>query len=385
MTFPQTPVPAGRWPRRPAWRAATTLDGVPERSGGLQVTAFGIPIRLPWGGIVGVLLIAYLWVPAFDTDVGSGVLPAIVFATLLYAGVLLHEAAHAAAARYFGFPVREITLWLLGGYTVYERRHAHPASEAVISAAGPVTTLVIAGLCWGIALPASGMMRLVFAALAWSNLLLAVVNLLPGAPLDGGGIVKALVWRITGSESRGAVAAAYAGMVIAFGLTVISGYSLLTGSGQLLVGVIVLAGFIGFGAYQSLRSAKVTAALDRTSVLQLLRPILAVRDTDALDAVLARLDGTHAAAVTVNADGVLLAKLSSDAIAAVPPERRDSVVVGPFTIPVPAQDRVYVDDDLSAAVATLAASEASAAIAVDVDGRPVGALLATDVNRALGS
>ena len=90
----------------------------------------------PLGGVLAVLLIAYLWAPTFEQPGSSGLFLAGIFAVLLYVGVLVHELAHAWAARSFGYPVQGITLWLLGGYTVYERRDSKPGPEFVISVGG---------------------------------------------------------------------------------------------------------------------------------------------------------------------------------------------------------------------------------------------------------
>ena len=215
--------------------------------GGLRFHIAGFPVAVPLGGILGVLLIAYLWTPNFSQPGRSGIVLAVVFAVLLYAGVLVHELAHAWAARAFGYPVHGITLWLLGGYTVYERRTSRPWPELVIAVIGPVSTLLLAGLCWVLAESTTGSTSLLLGALAWTNGLLGILNLLPGAPLDGGGVVKSLVWRASGSESTGAKAAGYAGLVIAVLLGVLAVWSFSRGgSGLLLMGVLAI--FIGFGA-----------------------------------------------------------------------------------------------------------------------------------------
>ncbi len=117
--------------------------------GGLRFHIAGFPVSVPLGGILGVLLIAYLWTPNFSEPGRSGITLAVVFAVLLYAGVLVHELAHAWAARAFGYPVHGITLWLLGGYTVYERRSSRPWPELVIAVIGPVSTLLLASRLLG--------------------------------------------------------------------------------------------------------------------------------------------------------------------------------------------------------------------------------------------
>jgi Zn-dependent protease len=352
--------------------------------GGLRFQVAGFPVSLPLGGILGVLLIAYLWAPSFAQPGGSGLLLAGFFAVLLYLGVLVHELAHAWAARAYGFPVQGITLWLLGGYTVYERRSSRPASEFVISVVGPLSTLILAAGCWVIASVSTGPVSVLFGALALTNALLGVLNLLPGAPLDGGGIVKSLVWRVTGSENKGGRAAGYAGIGIAVLLGALGVVLLSSGGGGLLT--IFLAVFLGFGAVQSLRSARSGQALDAVigRLPQMIRPVLAVSDGERLGPALSRWDQhNQVAVVSVDAQGRLLAVLSPAAADAVPHEQRDVVAVGPFTVAVPADQRVVLDDDPGRMLQALADSGQSAVFVTDAAGRPLGMLLAADVNAAL--
>lgn len=354
---------------------------------GLRFNVAGFPVSLPLGGIVGVLLIAYLWAPNFSTPGSSGLLMAAVFAVLLYICVLIHELAHAWAARAYGYPVHGITLWLLGGYTVYERRDTRPGPELVISLSGPLSTLVLAGLCWGGAQAASGEPGALLGALAWTNLLLGLLNLLPGAPLDGGGIVKAAGWKLSGSEATGAKAAGYAGMVIAGLLGAFTIWAFLNGGAFLLL-TLLLAGFIGFGAYQSVRNADARQAWANVGerIPHLIRPVLAVSDRETLQAALDRWDrARQVSLVTVDDQGRMLAALAIAAADAVPAERRGEVLIGPFTSIIPAEQRVVLGDDPMDLVRALSDHALSAVFVTDDRMRPLGVLMATDVNAALGS
>lgn len=364
--------------------SAGKVGGVGD--GGLRFQVAGFPVHLPLGGILGVLLIAYLWAPAFEGPGSSGIGLAAVFAVLLYVAVLVHELAHAVAARAFGFPVHGITLWLLGGYTVYERRETRPGRELVVALVGPLSTLAIAAACRLGSTLTGGSVGAVLDALAWTNLLLAVLNLLPGAPLDGGAIVKSTVWKLSGSESSGAKAAGYAGLVIAAALGVVAVIGILGGSTGILL-TAVLAAFIGFGAYQSLKAAKQHGVLDQVSATLpgLIRPVLTVSEREMLGAALDRWDRTRqAGVVTVDGQGRLLAALSLPAAEAVPAVRRDEVEIGPFTLAITADQRVVLGPDPSTMVAEMADSGQSLVFVSDENGRPLGILTAADVNRALG-
>ncbi len=354
---------------------------------GLRFNVAGFPVSLPFGGIVGVLLIAYLWAPNFSRPGSSGLVMAAVFAVLLYVCVLIHELAHAWTARGFGYPVQGITLWLLGGYTVYERRDSRPWPELVISLSGPLSTLVLAGLCWVGASATTGEVGALMGALAWTNLLLGVLNLLPGAPLDGGGLVKAAAWKLSGSEATGAKAAGYAGMVIAGLLAVFTVWAFLNGGAFLLL-TLLLAGFIGFGAWQSVRNADVRVAWQNVAdkIPHLIRPVLAVSDRETLGAALDRWDrNRQVSLVTVDDQGRMLAALAIAAADAVPVERRGEVLVGPFTTVIPGEQRAVLTDDPMALVRALSDHELSAVFVTDEAMRPLGVLMAADVNAALGA
>lgn len=340
---------------------------------------------MPWGGILGVLLIAYLWAPEFAGSGGNGLIVAGVFAVALYASILVHELAHAWTAQRFGFPVHGITLWLLGGYTVYERTGSKPGRDLVISLAGPLTTLALAGLFWVMSSLTSGVASDVLLALALTNVLLGVLNLLPGAPLDGGALVKSTVWKLSGSEMAGARAAAFAGIAIAGLLAVGVVYLFLQGSSLVLVNLL-LVGFIAFGAWQSLRSTKSRTMLSSLGprVQTLVRPVLAVAEQESLGDALRRWDTQRqVAVVSVDQQGALSGALSLPAVEAVPMAARESVEVRAFTVAIPAEDRSVLGPEPEQVIYDLARSGKSMVFVTDAGNRPLGVLMAVDVNAAL--
>lgn len=352
---------------------------------GLRFNLAGFPVSLPLGGIIGVLLIAYLWTPNFSGPGRSGLLLALVFGVLLYLGVLFHELAHAWTAKAYGYPVHGITLWLLGGYTVYERRDSRPGPELVISLSGPFATLLLAAICAVVANVTTGTVGLLAGALAWTNALLGVLNLLPGAPLDGGGIVKAAVWKVTGSESKGSRAAGVAGLIIAGLLGLFAVWAWINGGAFMLL-TLVLAGFIGFGAYQSIKSGDARSAWNHVAaqIPHLIRPVLAVSNREILQTALDRWDQTRqVSVVTVDEQGRLLAGLAMAAVDAVPAERRAGVAVGPFTMPIPAEQRAVYGADPLDLIQVMSDRELPVLFVTDDHGRPLGVLTAADINAAL--
>ncbi len=118
-----------------------------------------------------------------------------------FASVVLHELAHAMAALRYGVTTRRVVLWLLGGTAEQETSPPGPRADAVIAVAGPVASAGVGLACWALALAAEPLLSATaLASLLWlglANLAFALFALLPGAPLDGGRLVRAVVWSRT--------------------------------------------------------------------------------------------------------------------------------------------------------------------------------------------
>ena len=164
------------------------------------------------------------------------VLAAVVAAFVLLASLLAHELAHAVVARRNGIEVEGITLWLLGGMARLKGGACSPGAEFWIAGVGPLTSLVLGVLFGGCAMLASaagadGLPVAVLAYLAGINMLLAVFNLVPAAPLDGGRLLRALLWRLRGDPWSSAVTAARAGRIFGFALIALGLLQVVTGRG----------------------------------------------------------------------------------------------------------------------------------------------------------
>jgi Zn-dependent protease/CBS domain-containing protein len=172
-------------------------------------------------------------------------------ALLALASLLAHELAHSVVARRHGVPVQDITLWMLGGISSLEAEPPDAATAFRIAIVGPATSLaigvgagVVAALGSAVAAPA-----LVVGALVWLasiNVVLAVFNLLPAAPLDGGRVLAAVLWRRHGDRQRAASTAAFAGRVLAFAMIALGALEVAVGlvvggAWLLLLGWFVLA------------------------------------------------------------------------------------------------------------------------------------------------
>jgi Zn-dependent protease len=175
---------------------------------------------------------------------------AFLTALLLFVSVLLHELGHCLVALSQGVKVISIKLFLLGGVASVDRECATPMGAALVAAAGPAVSLVLAGLFLALRVPAGqfapGLGQMVL-QLGLLNLTLALFNLLPGLPLDGGLLLKALVWQISGSQRRGIQVANGCGRFLSFMALGLGTWVLLKGNGGPGLWLLVL-GWFGLGA-----------------------------------------------------------------------------------------------------------------------------------------
>jgi Zn-dependent protease len=156
----------------------------------------------------------------------------VAVSVIFFACLVAHEVAHAVVARRHGMRVKSITLWMLGGLTELEGNPADARSDLVIAIVGPAVSGVCALVCGAAAglLAWVGAPRVIVAGAAWlaiTNGLLAVFNMLPGAPLDGGRVLRALIWQRTGNRERSAVRAARAGRVTGTTIAVLGALEML--------------------------------------------------------------------------------------------------------------------------------------------------------------
>ena len=202
------------------------------------------------------------------------------FVTCLLGSVLLHELGHALTARRFGIGVRRITLELLSGWTEMDRDAPTPRVDALVALAGPLVSLLLGGIATAaaLALPERTVPGQIAFQLAVSNVLVAVFNVLPGLPLDGGRALRAGVWSLLKDRNRATVVAGWAGRVLAVltAAVVIVLYraGLLTIFGLVFVLLVVLT--LWQGAGQSIRLGRMTGRFPLIDLGALARPLLPV-------------------------------------------------------------------------------------------------------------
>lgn len=215
-----------------------------------------------------VAVLVYLFAPRFDNGSGSNpYLLAALFVAALYISVLVHEIAHVILARRYRMPVASVTLHLLGGETAIEGESRTPAQEFWTSIVGPLTSLAIGGIAWLVARGMDdGNAHAVMQSVAAVNLLVGAINLVPGLPLDGGRVFRAIVWALTGHEATGIKAAGWAGRIFAVVAVVLPVVWLLQGDESatevdVVLGLLI-GSFLWTGASHALRGADRTARLN---------------------------------------------------------------------------------------------------------------------------
>ena len=205
---------------------------------------FGIQIGLNYSWLLIAVLIVFSLAGRFaatNREWGANVIwgLAILTTVLFFAAIIIHELSHAAVAKARGLPVRSITLFALGGVAQIEKEASDAKTEFWMGIAGPITSALIGVVCLGIAAgfgwtPTGIHQSPPAAMLGWLgviNIALAVFNMIPGFPLDGGRVLRAVVWWITGSASRATRVATTIGQLIAFAFIIIGLFRFFNGAG----------------------------------------------------------------------------------------------------------------------------------------------------------
>ena len=190
---------------------------------------FGIPLFLDPSWFFILAFVTIINAQNLDPTFGSSRAwsGGFVMALLLFGSVVLHELGHSLAARSQGIKVNSITLFLFGGVASIDRESKTPGEAFQVAIAGPAVSLTLFGLFYALsqALPPSSLGENIVSDLARINLVLALFNLIPGLPLDGGQVLKAAVWKLTGNRFQGVrwaarTGIAFGGLAIALGLGV---------------------------------------------------------------------------------------------------------------------------------------------------------------------
>jgi Zn-dependent protease len=352
---------------------------------------FGIPVYISpyWFVIAGLFVVLYANSAAL-AGVGSlRYVVAAAFVVLLYVSVLIHELSHSVVARGFGLPVRRILLYPLGGFSEIEQDPPTPGKELLVSAAGPLISLALAAVgyaLFAITHPA-GLPGLLIKQLVWANLLVGIFNLLPGLPLDGGRMLRAVVWKITGKPGSATVAAAWAGRALAIAVLVIPLAMLYTaGNGAQIFDVawlVVIAAFIWVGAGQALRATRVRERLPGLQARTLARRAIPIPASLPLAEAIRRADAAQARAlVIVDHEDKPIAIVNETAVMATPPQRRPWIDAGSLARSI--DPGLVLPADLSgmALIEAVRRSPATEYLLVEPSGQVYGVLAVSDLDHA---
>lgn len=330
----------------------------------------GIHLKIHWSAaLIAILVGASL---AGVIGLGAAIVGTIGFLT----SIVLHEFGHALTARRFGVPTESIQLWALGGVAKLGREAPTPKAEGWIAAAGPLTSIVLAAVSIGawVALGGTDAESTYVSVLAWLgviNATLALFNLLPGAPLDGGRILKAVRWQIHGSKYRAMREAGRAGTFLGWALAGL-GVALILRE-QSGIWLVITGAFIAMNAKVEIAVSHVGERLEGVKVRDLTWFCIAQAGADMdADSMLwdrRRLGQAGGVAITDDAgrpQGIVL----EDEMWAVPADQRPWVMLTQLMVPFDRIAQASPDEDLSAVLPRL--NPARPVVTVWQEGKLVG-------------
>jgi Zn-dependent protease len=354
----------------------------------------GIPVGASWSALLIAALIAWSLAGSLLPAEVPGLAPAAYWlaglagAGLFLGSLLAHEIGHALVARRAGLRVRGITLWLLGGVAQLEDEPASPGDELRVAIVGPAVSLAL-GVGFGlaaVALAVLGGPALVVALAGWLavvNAALALFNLLPAAPLDGGRVLRGLLWRRHGSRVRASVTATTAGVWVGGGLVAYGLLGAFTGWGIGTLWTALVGWFLVTAARQERDHAVLRHDLGGLRADQVMTPAPAAAPAwFTVDAFLRGYVHPWQGAVLPlrSFDGGPAGVVTTAALESVPPDRRHLVRAGDVAIPMGELLLVAPDEPVTGLAARLAGGRSVAAVVAG--GQLLGLITPADLARA---
>lgn len=371
---------------------------------------FGINIYLDWSWAVIFLLITWSlavgvfpawhpeWTPALSLTV------AIAAALLFFVSILLHELSHSLVAKARGLPVRRITLFLFGGVSNIEREPETPKTEFLMAIVGPLTSLLlgvvflalasisVVGMEEAMVTPEQVIARLdpFSTLLFWLgpvNIALGVFNMIPGFPLDGGRVLRAIIWQVTGNLRQATRWAAGVGQLTAW-VFILAGLSMIFGTRIPLLGtglgnglwLILIGWFLNSAALSSYQQIVVHELLEDVPVSRLMRSDVSVvpPNLSVSELVYNWVMGTDERAFPVMEEGHMIGLVCLEDVRRVPRERWDTTPVSEIMTRGNQLDTVSVNEDASEAFDKLTRRDVRQ-VPVVSEGRLVGLLRRRDI------
>lgn len=305
----------------------------------------GIPVRAHWS----MAIVAALFGVTFTSQYGLG--PGLIATGAFFASILAHEFGHALVARRHGVETKSIDLWVLGGVAHLDREPPTPRADGLIAVAGPAVSLLISIAALGAWLVVGWP---VLFLIGFLNGILAVFNMLPGAPLDGGRVLRAFRWARTGDKYRAMRDAGHAGRILGWGLVALGVGMVL--NGQFGLFILITGVFIAMNARAEIMASYVSQQLDGIKVRDLtwfgIAHAGSDMDADSMIWQRQRLGSAGAVAVVDEAghlDGLVL----EEQLWAVPAERRAMVMLTQLMVPFAKLAKASPDEDLAAVLPRL--------------------------------
>lgn len=316
-------------------------------SGSLSLGRYsGIPVRAHWS----MALVAAFFGASLAATLGF--LAGIAATAFFFLSILAHEFGHALVARRYGVNTESIDLWALGGVARLDRESPTPRADGLIAIAGPAVSLVIGVVGVGLGIAVRSDVLLWVGAI---NLLLAVFNMLPGAPLDGGRVLRAVRWSRTGSRYRGMRDAGHAGRLVGWSLGIIGVALMLNGMQGIFIAVTGV--FIAMSAKAEIMASYVGEQLDGVKVRDLTWFGVAHAgndmDADSMIDQRQRLGQAGAVALDANGDGRVDGLVLEDQLWAIPTEQRGMVMLTQLMTPFSTLAKAGPDDELSSVLPRL--------------------------------
>jgi Zn-dependent protease len=305
-----------------------------------------IPVRAHWS-----MAFVAMWFGVL-LSMELGVVRGIIATVAFFASILAHEFGHALVARRYGVRTESIDLWALGGVARLDRESPSPRADGLIAVAGPAVSLLIGVAAFGLGV---ALQSTVLGLVGLLNVVLALFNMLPGAPLDGGRVLRAVRWARTGDKYRAMRDAGNAGRLLGWGLAAV-GLALMLNGGPGGVFMLIVGVFVALNARAEIMASYVAEQLDGVKVADLTFFGIAQAggdmDTDSMIWQRQRLGAAGAVAV-VGDDGQLDGLVLEDQLWAVPTEQRPWVMLTQLMVPFNSLARASLDEDLSSVLPRL--------------------------------
>jgi Zn-dependent protease len=371
-------------------------------NGSIQVARIlGIPIvvNLSWFltlGLVTVLLALGLYPSVFedtsyrdDSVVHWGL--AAISATAFFVSILLHELAHSIVALKQGIPVKNITLFIFGGVSQIGGEARRPLNEFIMAVIGPLTSLALAGIFF-VAWWLTGFeTEEPVAAVVWwlfvMNLILAAFNMAPGFPMDGGRVLRSIIWGVTGNSMRATRFATLAGRGLGYGMMVVGGLAIFSTFGEYIsrwsgVWFIILGMYLENSARQSWFQAQAVDILGRHFAEDLMQEDLETAGKDERLHYLASRGGPRYIFFITDENERVVGVLTQREVEAVPETERGTTTAGEAMRPT-AQFPVAMPREDAASMLQRMEQDAVLHMPVVRDGRVVGFIAKEDILRLL--